>query len=321
MYSIYLPLTCDTSVCSLYPNANFSKYNNLIAMSDDCDDIRKILFKIPKTLLHILDNNEIISAKLSFNGTASNPWLNQTKIFQNNSDYNYNKVTWNTCPDKGSLLSNNYWNFNPYDNCVECDISNIISKITTPESLEFGFQIIIKSMNSWLKLSSSRTICQPNLILKLNPRNLCNNYLLAYVNNTSINQSISIPTGKVIPFNVVNTSKSLELNNQTSEISIKQPGCYTIDWWLDYSGGIAMDRITLSLKSSNSIIYSSSCPVNSPGFFSGHAIIKVISDETDKNYNIALYNTSVPLNHEDDAGKLYLSPISMPASIRVIKIE
>lgn len=321
MYSIYLPLTCDTSVCSLYPNVNFSEYDNLIAISYDCEDIKKILFKIPNTLLNILSNNEIISAKLIFKGTASSHWLDKTKIFQNSSNYNYNKVTWNTCPDKGSLLSNNYWNFNPYTKCVECDISDVISKITTPESLEFGFQIIINSMDSWLKLSSSSSIYPPNLLLKLNPRNLCSNYLLAYINNASINQSISIPTGKAIPFNAVNTSKSLELNNQTSEIIIKEPGCYIIDWWLDYSGGISMDRITLSLKASNSIIYSSSCPVNSPGFLNGHTIINVTLGEIDNNYSIALYNTSAPLNDEDDAGKFYLSPISMPASIRVIKVE
>lgn len=321
MYSIYLPLTCDTSVCYLYPNTNFSKYNNLIAMSDDCEDIRKILFKIPKTLFHIINNNEIISAKLSFNGTASSNWLNQTKIYKNTSNYDCNKVTWNTCPDKGSLISNNYWNFNPYDNCVECDISDVMSKITTPESLEFGFQIIINSMNSWLKLSSSSSNSPPHLILNLNPRSLCYDYLLAFVNNTSINQPISVPTSKVIPFNAVNISKSLELNSQTGEIIIKKPGSYIVDWWIDYSGGIAMDRIVLSLKTSNSIIYSSSCPVNSPGFLSGHAIIKVIPGETKNNYSIALYNTSVPLNNEVDAGKLYLSPISMPASIRVISVE
>lgn len=321
MYSIYLPLTCDTSVCYLYPNTNFSKYNNLIAMSDDCEDIRKILFKIPKTLLHLLSNNEVISAKLSFNGTASSPWLNQTRIFQNDSDYDCNKVTWNTCPGNSSLISNNYWSFNPYDNCVECDVSDIISKITTPESLEFGFQIIIKSMNSWLKLSSSRSESPPNLILNLNPKNLCCDYLLAYVNNTSINQPIAVPTDNVIPFNAVNVSKSLALNSHTGEIIIEKPGCYMVDWWLDYSGGIALDRIILSLKTSNSIIYSSSCPVNSPGFLSGHAIIKVLSDETKNNYSIALYNTSVPLNDDTDAGKLYLSPISMPASIRIASVD
>lgn len=316
MYSITLPLICDTSVYSEYPNKNFNECKFLKA-NRTYDSSSKILFKLPKEAMNIISSYEIIDATLIFYGCTSSKIVIAAPIYENSNDYCCSNVTWNNCPSPENLVCANPWIYNSYYRSTSCNVLEIIKRIKCSPSKDKGYQIMVTCENTFLELYSSNSKCKPYICLTFKPITLNNNFIEAYIDNSKTLNSIRIPYDGNIPFNTIDTNSNIFLDKFTNEITIKRPGSYNVEWWVNYSGAIGINTVTLSLKDSCKLIYSSNCPANSPGLATGHAIIIVSANEAKNNYKIRLCNTSHSFTSLFIGGSLYLSPIDMPASIRI----
>lgn len=316
MKIIKFPIVSDTSIYKYNPYNNFYNLWTLGVQSYNNAPISTTLFKLPQYLSYYLQFFQIIEAKIYFNLLQCNIKPENLILYKNLENYNCNYVTWNTRPKSLPLNILGYTT----ENHLVFNIKNILSKDNFL-CLKNGFQIISTNEYLSLFLASSRSTCPPFLELKLASYKCTSPYIVAFVDNDSIQTNRVVPFNGIIPFNSVNSANEIELNRATGELSISHPGLYAFDWWINYSGTVATNEVELSLIKNNSTpIYSSSCTNTSPGFLSGHALYKVTPEELNPKIFFSLKNTSTPLNGDVDAGYLYLNNFSTPTSIRIVSI-
>ena len=316
MKTIKFPITSDTSIYRYNPYTNFYNLWELGVQSYNKEAICITLFKFPQYLFYYLQFFELIEAKVYFNMLQYSVKPEDLMLYKNTENYSCTNVTWNTKPKSLPLNILGYKN----KNYLVFDIKNILTKDNFL-CFKNGFQIISTNEFSSIFLSSSRSKCLPFLELKFANYKCYSPYIVAFVDNDSIQTNRVVPFNGIIPFNSVNSANEIELNRGTGELSISRPGLYVFDWWINYSGTVATNEVQLSLIKNNSTpIYSSSCTNTSPGFLSGHALFKVTTEELHPKISFSLKNTSTPLNGDVNAGDLYLNNFSNPTSMRIVSI-
>lgn len=320
MSSIKIPLVCDTSVFKQYPDCTYKDSSYLILITENYIPLSKILFKLAPIFDICLQTCQVTSAKLCFKVVDLTGNLSKITLYKNLSDYSSSTVTWSNCPPGELLVETSDIFYNKHDNLLEINLDDLVPYFNNNTDFDFGFQVEPKGCDLYDRFYSSRCWCFPYLEIECIPSECpkkLQSYLQGYINNNPSATSIVVKKDEIIPFNAVNTSRDITLNSITHEITITKAGTYNVDWWIDYSGTLASNRIILTLKKGNTPIYSSSAPNTSSGFLSGHAILIISNEDIVNHFKITLCNTSQPLNSDELAAAIYLSPTNMPASIRI----
>ena len=231
MKTIKFPITSDTSIYRYNPYANFYNLWELGVQSYNKEAICITLFKFPQYLFYYLQFFELIEAKVYFNMLQYSVKPENLMLYKNTENYNCTNVTWNTKPKSLPLNILGYKN----KNYLVFDIKNILTKDNFL-CFKNGFQIISTNEFSSIFLASSRSKCLPFLELKFANYKCYSPYIVAFVDNDSIQTNRVVPFNGIIPFNSVNSANEIELNRATGELSISHPGLYVFDWWINYSG-------------------------------------------------------------------------------------